>query len=328
MPIVGDAGPQVEAFFGYARERYKIKLARDAGKPAPWTKDTVLQKYPFCHVFREDDKTTVWFRKHVRNPLRTRPEVLLATVLFRLFARISVGETMFCQQVIDGKLRGPYVFNTNAPTAFDLYLEDGKVAHLRRAIRANCGDGPYVTGAYIIAGPPGKGKLDGMLSVFHDFAKRRCRCGKPAWSCAARDAIVANETSNGTLERMFNWLREHPYFGNFHSYEMVTDLRYTALLDRATDIDSWCSPGPGARRGLNRVMGRDKSDPMETERILHQMRKVLNLAWANRFLWPRQWPRWDMRTVEHTLCEFDKYVRASEPGGAAKMKRRFRSGGA
>jgi len=28
-------------------------------------------------------------------------------------------------------------------------------------------------------------------------------------------------------------------------------------------------------------------------------------------LWPRDcgWPEWEMRDVEHTLCEFDKYER-------------------
>jgi hypothetical protein len=60
----------VANFFRFARERYKIKLAKDAGKPAPWTKDPVLATAYFCNVFREDDRTTVWFREEVRNKLR------------------------------------------------------------------------------------------------------------------------------------------------------------------------------------------------------------------------------------------------------------------
>jgi hypothetical protein len=41
--------------------------------------------------------------------------------------------------------------------------------------------------------------------------------------------------------------------------------------------------------------------------------------------WPHEWPAWEMREVEHTLCEFDKYERARL--GEGRPKQRFNPGG-
>lgn len=50
---------RVEQFFWLARERYQIKLRKDAGLPRPeWTTDPLLSKYHFCNVFRADDRVS------------------------------------------------------------------------------------------------------------------------------------------------------------------------------------------------------------------------------------------------------------------------------
>jgi hypothetical protein len=44
------------------------------------------------------------------------------------------------------------------------------------------------------------------------------------------------------------------------------------------------------------------------------------LSYSQRVVyWPGHWPAWDMRTVEHTLCEFDKYQRALSGDGKPKQ---------
>ena len=55
-------------------------LRPEAGLPAPWTDDRILRDYYFTNVYRELDKTTVWFRENVRDPLRDDPRVIFATV--------------------------------------------------------------------------------------------------------------------------------------------------------------------------------------------------------------------------------------------------------
>ena len=94
----GFCNMQPEPFFAFARARHQIYLRRKNGQPPPWTDDPILQRYRFTNVFRELDATTVWFRQHLRDPLKNLVEVLPATVVFRWFNRISTGEIIMQQQ--------------------------------------------------------------------------------------------------------------------------------------------------------------------------------------------------------------------------------------
>lgn len=295
----------IAAFFRYARSRHQIYLNRMAGLPREkWTKDPILSTYRFTNVFRELDKTTKWFADHVRNPLANKPEVLLATVVFRLFNRIEVGEAIWGQMDIEYE------------SAFAAFAATGNVRHLRKAIIANCGDGPYVTGAYIISSPQGYSKLDGVLKVIGDFNK------KSGWLMHAQEGI--RDPGTVSLETAWEFFRKQPYFGPFHAYEIVTDLRHTALLDRAPDIMTWANPGPGAHRGANRVFRGGPRERVSRDQVIDEMRVLLSWSRSAAY-WPQAasapgirspgytqpgiWPAWEMRDVEHTLCEFDKFER-------------------
>lgn len=311
---------RIKDFFSYARKRHEIYLKKQSD-PTWETKDPILHKYRFTNVFRELDKTTVWFRENVRDRLKDRPEVLLATVVFRMLNRIEVGEAVFSQLFMsdEGSVR----------TAFEKFAQDGRTQHLKQAIKNALPKGPYVTGAYIISTPPGLAKLDGALSVIGGF-EGHAWDSYPNWRNLAR--IL--QTNSYTLENAFNVLQDVPYFGSFHSYEIVTDLRHTTLLSRAKDVNTWANVGPGAARGLNRVFGRRISDRgkrvdrVPTEMMLEEMQLILKASRSANF-WPNaydvtltgdtrkgakkitaDWPVWELRDVEHTLCEFDKMERA------------------
>lgn len=297
----------IENFFVYARAREQIRLDRESGLPPPWTKDMILRRNRFCNVHREDDKTTRWFRDNVRDRLRDSPKVLLATVVFRMFNRIESGEAIFR----DDDLMGGY-------SAFDSFANTGNTYDMKRALVHRQGSGPYVTGSYIISTPGGKSKLDGVLWILRNFYK------KSDWESTGRTMLrERNEDTPVALEVAWNWLRELSYLGPFHSYEIVTDLRHTSLLDRAPDVMTWCNPGPGARRGLRRLRGGLEKD-IGKQDLLPMMRELLLISKDGR-IWPAAWQAWDMRTVEHTLCEFDKYERIRL--GQGRMKGKFDGGG-
>jgi hypothetical protein len=277
-------------FFRYARERHQIHLRRAAGASKPYTKDPILQKYRFCQVYRELDRTTQWMAKYVRSQPNAEMEVL-ACVTFRMFNRIATGEAVFCQQALDGT------------TAFERFAESGKVSHLRRAILSYVGPrGPYVTGAYIISTPPGYSKLDGVLEILRLFHKNsNWNNMDPVW----------------TMHQTFDWLRAQPWLGTFHSYEVVCDLRYCKLRfngQQPSDAMEWCNVGPGARRGLNRILGVDKDTRQKLPFMLNRMSEILAMSRVAAY-WPQKWPVWEMREVEHTLCEFDKYCRVQSGEG-------------
>lgn len=307
-----------DAFFDYARERYAVYLRRVAGEPAPWTQDPILQSHRFCNVYRELDRTTQWFRRHVRDSLRDKPEVLLATVVFRWFNRITTGEAIFCQTRLDTVPPGA--------TAWDEFLGSGDVRVLGEAVRAHCGPkGPYVTGSYTIntrSAGLGLTKLEGVLKLIEMWLDKH-----PEW----REYALQCHRNNGknSLEAFCEWAAG-PCLGPFMTYEVACDLRYTALLENAPDRLTWANLGPGAKRGLNRVYFREDypvESPITEAQALKWMSELLQMSRDARF-WPQggkvdqqraknavEWPRWEMREVEHTLCEFDKYERVRRGQG-------------
>jgi len=273
-------------FFDFAKERHKIYLRRVEQKlPAPWTDDPILHKFRFTNVYRELDNVTLWFARNARHrydhdDLRT----MMATVVFRLFNRNTTGEAIFCQKIINGL------------TPFEDFITSGDAFRMAPSIRSFCGKGPYCTGAYIINSPNGMDKLTGVLQMIQ-------------WVWNRRDEFLDEIRRVRTLEHAWDQFRKVNHIADFTSYEFVTDLRWTCLLRDATDIMSWANPGPGAMRGLNRLYGRPLDSKQKKHLFVCEMRAVLDTS-RNPDLWPAYWPALEMRDVEHTLCEFDKYERA------------------
>lgn len=290
----------VRRFFKYARDRHQIYLNREAGLPRDkWTADPIFKVYRFTNVFRELDRTTIWFKQNVRDKYSDDiNNAILSTVVFRMMNRVETGEAIFR----DDDLLGGFSQYDNLASIV-LYTRLGRrpqvqsaLQKMKKAIIRRSGHGPYVTGAYILTGPAGLDKLDGMLWVIENF-------------CMGSEFNELRQLRNASLCDAHEIFKRVPYFGKFHSYEIVTDLRYTTYLGRAMDVNTWCNVGPGARRGLNRVMGRDYKDKTtSTAQMLVEMRDLLKLSIHNE-LWPKVWMKWEMREVEHTLCEFDKYER-------------------
>lgn len=308
-------GEMVSRFFAFARERHSIYLKRQDNHSWPWTDDPILQQYKFTNVFREFDRTTEWFRQNVRDILRNQPEALLATVLFRWFNRTETGEVIFNQ---------PNLFSNETP--WETFLRTGETTVMRHALRSAFPRGPYVTGAYMIRSPTGMEKLDGLLQTCRQFY------WDSKWHAKANKMLMLRDTDPMSIETFTRWLQAFPNMGPFLAYEVACDLHYTALLDRAPDIMTWANLGPGAKRGVNRINVSRNLTPrkpkdvwggrrMPAEGYLRVMRDLLEISQDPGY-WPTHWRAWDMRTVEHTLCEFDKYCRAS--GGEGKPKQLYR----
>lgn len=293
---------RAEEFFAFARARHQIYLDRAAGLPRPWTDDPILANYKFTNVFRELDRTTVWFRENVRDPLRDKPEVLLATVLFRWFNRITTGEAIFLKQMMNYD-------SGEGETAWDVFLRTGDTGILRAAIVQYCAGMPVVTGAYIIKSPDGMSKLDGVLQCVEWSHRGHGKTTEylPVMLPATMAETQIAEPNKQALENLHRYLCKFPFMGPFMAYEVVTDLRHTAIMEHARDINSWANPGPGAMRGLNRMHGRALRAKTDSYQLIEEMRVLLAIFPDH---WPSEWPIWEMREVEHTLCEWDKYERA------------------
>lgn len=281
----------VAEYFATARERYRIRQRRAVQRNPPYTEDPIFRAWRFCNVHREHDRTTMWFREHIREPLLDKPwqKQVEAAVIFRWFNRIETVEE------IEDLLVGQW----DAEEAFRR-LQDVK---------------PLTTGAYIICSQPGYPKLQGVLKCIE-----RARVTIPEFVVS----WMLQHPKPATLQSAHADLCSIQYLGRFMAYEIISDLRWTPVLDYADDITTWASAGPGCARGLSRVCYGDiehfnYGSAIDQQAMLLVMQHLLEMSKSDEY-WPQQWTRWEMREVEHWSCEFDKWMRVL---GGERMKRRF-----
>lgn len=307
--------PRLSDIAAFMKRRHDIYLDRKAGKPGPWTADPILNQGRFCNIFRELDTVTIWVDKHIRQPYANHEHLWFMLAIARY---INWPDTL--AELIQTK---QWPDNPDfEPSRLTTALE-------HRAVR---GDKVY-TGAYMIRAESDQTK------PWYSWSKHRYIAeivlGR-LWEDRAEWKHLL-ETQPGIL-RSFNRLEQvwakfqEPRYigwGPFMAYEVVTDLRHTRYLKHAPDIYTWANAGPGAIRGLNRLFGRDlgaKPKPEQTNREMFELMKELNdldePGFNATFGEPCDVnPRFEMRDIEHTLCEHDKYQRVAN--GEGKMRSKY-----
>jgi hypothetical protein len=187
------------------------------------------------------------------------------------------------------------------------------------------------TGAYNISNSGStKSKVD---RVIDDYIQ-------PMWD--DRDAIISALTHDPGLTPMQTVVKVlQKYLGmggsGFMAYEVACDLRFTYVCESAPDVNTWTSMGPGASRGLHRLLGTFPKNvigwkprpPLGWQRHMRLLLQKINedLKTSSKTAYeiddPRKgnMPRFEMREVEHSLCEFDKYERVRT--GEGKSKRTY-----
>lgn len=268
-------------FFGWMNERHQIYINRFIRKlPPPWTKDSTLSHYKFTNVFRRLDAVSVYWREHIYEPHQedSSKDLLFNTILFRAFNLPSTWE------------RIGWRTSFNRQTVQKLYLQLRDVK-------------PLFNGAYVItaggrSGPKVGYVLKSLLPIFTD-----------------RQLLISRIQNCNTLEGTVQALRQYQTLGPFTAYEVACDLRETYILERATDTLSWTNAGPGCKRGLNRVFGRPVRKNIPSKQALAEMRYLFQLATTGgQWVHDEDWGL-ELREIEHSLCEFDKYIRVANGEG-------------
>ena len=109
-----------------------------------------------------------------------------------------------------------------------------------------------------------------------------------------------------TLQRVHAELTKTDGLGTFLAYQAVVDMRFTALLENAPDVGTWCASGPGTLAGLSRLHGRPTSQKVSQAQALRELRKVYAVV-------REQLPdiTLELSDMPNLLCEVDKYIRYS-----------------
>lgn len=271
------------AKFIIARE--KVRVAKEAGKPRPWTKDEILNTYRFCNVHREDDKVTRWIAENWREPFADNKDLWFAMVVARLF---NLPRTL---DRLTELSKGPtlkYVVPFN-PQAMSQRL---------KIMREH---GPIFNGAYIVS--TNGVRMDKVnYLMLHVLG--------PLW--ANRKKLRPKE--GDTLGDYHTKLMNFDGMGSFMAAQVVADLKYVEPLRSAMDWHTWAASGPGSRRGLNRVCEHDVDEPWRPAQwyqTLMQLRAQLLPLLNNMEL--------HAQDLQNCLCEFDKYERVRLGEGRPKQ---------
>lgn len=260
-----------EGFFDTARERYTIKLKREAGEKWPWTDDPQFRQWRFCHVHREDDRTTVWFRENVRKHLDGL-DAVRATVAFRWFNRIETGKLIV-----------------------DLLVDQWDTEEARRRLQ---GVAPVVTGAYIIKGYDGYSKLDGVLKCI-DEAFPRLPAMVERWGGSLEQAWKDLRT--------INYLGGFMSYEVVSDLRWCGFLEGADDIITWANAGPGCARG--LSWAVDGKIGRFGCSTRDQQTMLPLMMELLAMS-KHEIFWPQEWKPWEMREVEHWSCEFDKYCRA------------------
>ncbi len=275
----------------WINERHRIWLRRNANfLRKDWTSDPIFMKYRFCNVFRELDKVTIWLRENWREPYADHPNLWFAMCVARQTNHIPTFEALGFP---DG----------------DLVKYVGRARDILRKMRRN------------------KEKIYGSAYIITAGGRS---CEKYIYSCdyvlkpiAKRPPGIFGATPGSNpvpLQKMWSALRKFEGFGPFIAYEVVSDLRHTDYYD-GSDHMSWANTGPGARRGINRLYYGSKHG--QGERDEFYLQAMRDLLFESKQCLGKHVPKLEMRDIEHSLCETDKYLRAKL--GEGSPKERFRA---
>jgi hypothetical protein len=316
MPVQLSYKPaNTEDFFYWINERHRIYLTKKHKQyfhptigAKVLTDDPIFQQYRFCNVFRELDRVTTWIRENWREPYANHENLWFAMCIAR---QINWPETL-------EEVGFPII-----PQGWD----DEHVANVMDG-RKMAGKKVY-TGAYMIRAESDPKKpwykwtkqqyiasvvLRKVWDERYDFMKMFM----PADIITYTD-VKEQFQRQPTLQEVHTWLMQFTGWGPFMAYEVVTDLRHTRYLRNAPDIMTWANAGPGAKRGLNRIYCRPVNQPLSQDKANAEMQYLLFLSQQKGHI-ESHVPALEMRDIEHSLCEMDKYLRVKNGEGTPRAK--------
>jgi hypothetical protein len=288
---------QFSEFWSYVVERQRIWHKRFVLKePYPWTTDPVLQKFHFCNNYRELDRGTLYLIEKISSCKSNRRKVLFNVIAYRFF--------------------NPYGFfdkigGSMDPNTYDPYFLINKLDELI-AKGEKIYSPAYVVSPYIVKPDFRPKDKHVQLAFIMEIVKERV------------NQLITKIDSAPTPKESFNVLKQIPGVNNFLAYEIWTDLTYFRFFKQGWTDNDFVNIGPGARWGLNLMMGKDTKNLLLPEseylRLIYVLRDSMKEALTHLGLLD-EWlkiayqkaysnvPFLSIRNIEHSLCEFRKYWR-------------------
>lgn len=356
----------VERFLYWIQERHTIHTIRELGYTKPWTADPVLLDWFFTNPYREHDKTTQWFKNNLREPLRDDPRVAFATVAFRWLNYIPTGMLM-CGMASAPPKRKFFNPTPNGLGRQNYFIDWDRGAVNRMLRRLADADIKVFTGAYMIKLLNATPKVDAVCQMIDNVWRDRdvmvkyledCTTLEQAWKFFGKYPYIAGFNAYEIVTDL-----RHTYL-----LENATDINLWANLGpggsrglyRVCGMEPvrkpWLENWQALMLDLLKLANKRFAKPIEiyaqsltghgtTTRLYSPpkkkgkpilpatLRKGVHTEYGIEYLQTISFPTLEMREIEHSLCEYDKYerardiaagvVRTGSDDSGSKMKRRY-----
>lgn len=229
--------PYIADLLHWIHEREVVRLKKESGQPAPWTRDSIIQSARFCNVHREDDKVTKWLRKNWYEKHSDSPNLAFSACLARI---VNWPETL-------ASLGFPTKWNSQDFIATMTTLSGG-------------GSNKIWGGAYMVTGGYSAGGETKQVIMARVL------------DAAYRNVAVLDKYY--TLDGAFDVISLTPGLGTFLAAQVIADLKYTPLLWSAPDWQSFCAPGPGSTMGLNFLHGRPPTKGISEKQFSEEVNEL------------------------------------------------------
>lgn len=287
-----------DLYWYFAAERQAILDHRVAGIEPPWTRDSILQTFKFCNVYRAADRVSQYMIREVAcNSEQIEPlDRLFQIVAFRTFSKIETWRSI-------RTYLGRY------PNLEDLE-NSSFTAALEYVKKVNNG---LYTGAFILCANNAYGHTSKHLNHVDLFRHM-----------FLKDALGERLLNAKSLRQVYEMLLTYPLMGGFMSYQIAIDLNYSDLINFSEN--DFTQAGPGALRGINKAfehLGDYSPSDIILWMVQHQEEEFKRLDLNFNGLWGRPLHAIDCQGL---FCELDKYCREAAPeltSGRKRIKARF-----
>ena len=288
-----------DTYWRFAAERQEIFFNRFYGRPRPWTKDPILDRYKFTNAYRASDRVSQYLiRRVIYGGPQAPRELFFRVILFKLFNLIDTWERL------------ESTFGELSVKEFDPVKYD---AVLTAAMEAGS---TLYSGAYIMPSGDARWRQD---------RKHRMHLRLLEYMLSLR--LAERVASAHSMNEVFDLLKSIPSIGDFLAYQFATDLNYSPLTN--FDENEFVVPGPGAKNGIRKCFstlgGLTEADLIRFVRD-RQEDELRSRSLHFRDLWGRSLQLIDCQNL---FCEVDKYSRVYHPdvkgiSGRTRIKQQFR----
>lgn len=275
------------SFLCFVFERQTMWSNRRKGKKILTSNPVLAEKF-FTNMYRELDKGTIYFRRHVN--------------------QIGLKGVASNERTIDVNLVSNILFKSiiyRLLNKRDTFIDFGGIPDLGtlpkflKFLRRRKSQGAVIfTAAHQNMG------FDRLIKTYGFVQKNILKLTSDVVTAAKRRST----------KMCFEAILKIPNVGNFFAHQILCDLLECKILGPNVSEDQWVCLGPGAKNGLRRIFALESTE--EELKYTRLIRELCSLKGSKSgFLrLGMEFPAFlqkplSLKTIEHALCEFSKYFR-------------------